>query len=189
MAANMLAALAASLAAAPCWLPPASPLALSHMLAGRWTLRKTFDYVRGGKPGSYDGVASFSALTWPESSPMLAYHEEGVATLGSGQDPIENFAATRRLLYDCSGERTVRVLFDDLGDDERGSAARVIDAARYFHSIELSAARAPPAFDHPCGPDMYTGRLLLEGADSFTLLWSVTGPRKLGTVAARYRRL
>ena len=49
-------------------------------------------------------------------------------------------------------------------------------------------SRTTRAFDHPCGPDMYRGRLALDGEDTFRLLWSVTGPRKLGGVTSTFRR-
>ena len=148
-------------------------------LLGSWTLSKTLTYTRGGVSGSFLGQASFSPLAGAPH--VLTYEESGVATLGPS---AEQFQARHALLYDCGDEDVVRVSFDEAS--HRQSACEVLSGSRFFHSIDLREPDAP--FAHPCGPDMYYGRLLCSNQDEFVLDWRVEGPRKLGRIISRFRR-
>ena len=161
------------LAVTQCWTAPGSPAAFAQYLGGRWTLGKTLQYERGGISGTFAGSAIFLEIT----NQVLAYEEDGVATLGSDQ-----FAARAALLYDCSNDNAVRVFFDEAKNRE--SAAAVLAGGRFFHTISWPLG----IFEHPCGPDMYYGRLLLQGPDAFVLDWKVRGPRKYGHVVSRFGR-
>lgn len=68
------------------------------------------------------------------------------------------------------------------------AAAARLRAARPFHEIIGLSLEQPPFFEHPCGPDVYRGRLLLERADAFCFDWRVSGPRKLGRIVSKYVR-
>ena len=169
------------LARAPAWQPPTSPLLFAEHLSGSWLLNKQFDYKRGGKPGSFSGRATFERLPEPHSA-VLAYYEEGVAKLGD-----DELVASRRLLYDCSGDQDVRVLFDEAVGLARDSPDGLLKGSRFFHAIPLPLVTSRP-FEHPCGPDFYRGWLELNDAASWRLTWTVEGPRKQGSTFASYRR-
>ena len=157
-----------------------SPPQLLRFLLGAWSVSKTMQYTRGGKDGIFTGSATFAPLLGDAS--VLSFVEDGVATLGSD----EQYSARQRLLYASDDSATLRVLFDE--SVARTSAADVMAGARFFHAIALAAPAPPPPFEHPCGPDMYRGRLVLEDEDTFRLLWTVIGPRKLGSVRSTFRR-
>lgn len=177
---------------------PTTSAGLYSYLCGRWRVSKTLKYVRGGRDGSFCGMATFEPLQCDDGRARLRYGEEGVLSLDG---EAKGLSASRRLLYDFeplpralqeqtppdNDMRLVHVLFDESG--ARG-AAEVREAARFFHAIRLSAApdQAPAPFTHPCGPDMYTGRFVVRSEDEFVLDWRVDGPRKLGSVMIRYRR-
>ena len=120
------------------------------------------------------GRAEFSAI----DDGWLAYAESGVALLGS-----DTFEARRSLLYQHGCTGPVRCYFDD-SPEARTVEAR-IEAARFFHDISLEGSEP---FLHPCGPDVYSGRLIFESADAFRFDWRVTGPRKQGVITNRFRR-
>ena len=120
------------------------------------------------------GRAEFS----PIDDGWLAYAESGVALLGS-----DTFEARRSLLYQHGCAGPVRCYFDD-SPEARTVEAR-IGAARFFHDISLEGSEP---FLHPCGPDIYRGRLVFESVDAFRFDWRVTGPRKQGWITNRFRR-
>ena len=120
------------------------------------------------------GRAEFSAI----DDGWLAYAESGVALLGS-----DTFEARRSLLYQHGCAGPVRCYFDD-SPEARTVEAR-IEAARFFHDISLEGSEP---FLHPCGPDVYSGRLIFESVDAFRFDWRVTGPRKQGVITNRFRR-
>ena len=158
---------------------PATPTALLSYLLGSWTLTKTLTYSRGGRSGSFRGEATFAPLAG--SLQVLAYEETGIATL---EPSMETFEARHALLYDCSDNDRVDVFFDEA---TKRDPAAVMTGKRFFHSIDLSRPERP--FEHPCGPDMYYGRLLCTSSDLFVLDWRVEGPRKLGRIVSRFRRV
>ena len=159
---------------------PATPAALSLYLLGSWTLSKTLQYTRGGRSGTFLGEARFSPL----SDAVLSYEETGKATLLPDN---EQYEARHALLYDFSDNNDrgiVRVSFDEASD--RSSVEGRVEAARFFHNIDFAQPDLP--FQHPCGPDMYYGRLLCSSQDAFVLDWRVEGPRKLGRVVSKFSR-
>ena len=166
------------------WRAPQSPAALLSYLIGTWTVAKDMQYQRGGKTGTFSGVATFSRLT--ES--VVTFEEQGTARLAPDGDAYE---ARQRLLYThVAGDQapsSVRVLFDEASSRE--SAAAVLAGARFFHTIEFVGGPNLPPFNHPCGPDMYRGRIALDDECCFRLLWGVSGPRKLGIVVSTFRRV
>ena len=165
---------------------PTSPDLLATFLLGAWSLSKTFVYERGGKSGSFIGKASFAPIQGLQG--VLAYEEEGTATL---MPEAMQLNARHALLYDCrptESASTVRVLFDEA--TARESVESRLAGARFFHTIDFAAATldSPPLqFSHPCGPDMYYGRFLFS-EEEFVLDWRVTGPRKSGSAISRFRR-
>jgi len=114
----------------------------------------------------------------------LAKHVE--ATRGVVEEQ-QRLAASRKLIYHFHPDR-VRVYFDEARTND---PKEVLLSQRFFHDIELPEeedSSSQPSFSHPCGPDMYRGRLELCDADSFILHWKVEGPRKLGMQTLLYRR-
>ena len=160
----------------------AHPHALRGFLQGEWTLSKTFDYVRGGVTSSFFGTATFTPLI----ENILSYEERGELIV-QGQP---NMPAYRRLLWDFS-DNPVSVSFDEAQD--RSSASEILAGARFFHHISLASTTRladgnPPSFEHPCGPDLYIGQLLLSKEDEFEILWRVVGPRKNGSILNSFVR-
>ena len=174
---------------ATCASPLSTARGLHTFLTGKWQLDKTFSYVRGGAPGTFSGTASFNALACADDILRLQYYEEGTAVL-KGDRPMV-LPATRRLLWEFApngNDYLVSVYFDE-SCSGAGNVA-VVQSARFFHSIQLSPDGAtPPPFDHPCGPDVYRGRLSLRMSDEFVLRWDVIGPRKTGTQLLCYKRV
>lgn len=158
---------------------PTTPAALFSYLLGTWTLTKTLEYQRGGRSGNFRGSAQFMPLSAGVEG-VLSYEETGVATLEPNMEALE---ARHALLYDCSDATDVKVYFDEAINR---APADVLTGRRYFHSIDLSSPDKP--FVHPCGPDMYYGRLMVTSPDVFVLDWRVEGPRKLGRVVSRFSR-
>jgi len=164
------------------FIPPRTPTQLLSYLLGTWSVSKQYSYVRGGKDGTFAGDADFVRL----DGSTVAFEESGVARLGPDD---EEFSGRQRLLYTAAADDPccIRVLFDEA--NERDSAASIMTGARFFHTIEMTGSSAPPpAFEHPCGPDMYRGTIKLDDEQTFRLLWSVSGPRKLGTVTSVFCR-
>ena len=162
----------------PPWRPPSSSAALQRYFVGTWLLAKEFSYERGGVSGTFSGRASFSPL---EGDEWLAYEENGLATLG-----VDTFDASRRLLYDCTPGSPVACYFDECTTQR--TPERVRAAARPFHDIHLKDGEAPALSEHPCGPDMYRGKLIFVAPDAFRFDWIVTGPRKQGWISNRFSR-
>ena len=159
---------------------PCTPAALSLFMIGSWTLNKSLNYQHGGKSGSFVGNADFRELSDTKKM-VLAYDESGVATF---EPDNEQFNARMQLLYDCSSESEVRVLFDEAKTTSSGKPR--LAGGRFFHTIDWTSR--PPKFSHPCGPDMYYGQLIVTGPDTFVLDWRVEGPRKRGSVVSRFTR-
>ena len=137
------------------WQRPCSAGTLCDYFAGRWSLRKEMSYVRGGISGTFSGDACFHRM----GDEWLAYAEQGKATLGEEGSKPQIFEASRRLLYDCSQPAgRVECYFDEATDR---TPTGVRTGAKFFHEIELPmAADAVPPFEHPCGPDLYRGKLI-----------------------------
>ena len=194
------------------WTTPATPAALLSYLLGPWTLTKTLTYTRGGLSGTFRGDATFMPVAG--SPRVLAYEEKGKVTL---EPDMESFDARHALLYrfgeaeDGDGGWRVAVFFDDgVKREPAALAASMLAGERLFHSIDIDGASTPfqpptigmeaevvrgerpfnqPGMFHPCGPDVYRGRLLCTDPDLFVLDWKVEGPRKLGRIVSRFSRV
>ena len=176
------AVLTAALGSSASLCPPACTGSLYNYLLGRWQLRKTLEYNRGGLSGSFDGVATFAPLQHEERL-LLAFEEHGRFVADAA--PAQRLDATHRLLYDFSSPQRATVYFDESRDDR--SVASILRSARYFHSLQPGPSWAIE--EHPCGPDVYRGELDFGDApDAFELTWRVTGPRKEGRIRARFDR-
>ena len=174
----------ASLSAATDWRRPRTSSQLLTYLLGTWSVSKNLQYTRGGKSGTFAGEATFARLNGDAS--IVSFVEEGTARLEPSGDTYD---ARQRLLYTADGSTDgVRVYFDEhIG--ARDDTSSVVKGARFFHDIQFDDAIDLGPFLHPCGPDMYRGKLAFDGESKFRLLWSVSGPRKLGVVTSTFCRL
>ena len=190
------------------------PNALRAFLAGEWHLTKVMSYTRGGLDATFDGIATYVPLsdTTPTATAAatscLAYEEKGTMRFNNGDVEL---VAYRRLLWDLEAD-PVAVYFDEATD--RSSEKAIRGGARFFHHVALASAtttapptlsgadaaataRQPPPFEHPCGPDLYVGRLLLppdggehaDADDAFAIHWRVRGPRKDGVIRNSFARV
>ena len=156
------------------WEQPRTAAGLRNYWRGKWHVAKQMSYERGGVSGTFTGRAEFSSI----DDSWLSYVESGVALLGS-----DSYEASRSLLYQCGYTGPVQCYFDD--SPKLRTAEDRIGAARFFHDIRLEGVEA---FEHPCGPDVYRGRLIFESVDAFRFDWHVTGPRKQGVIMNCFRR-
>mmetsp|Transcript_22518 Transcript_22518/g.72810 ORF Transcript_22518/g.72810 Transcript_22518/m.72810 type:complete len:180 (-) Transcript_22518:206-745(-) len=161
----------------------ASPTALFKFLLGEWRLSKTLEYKRGGITGSFEGNAEFVPLAdMPDNRCLVSFTESGCFIAADER----SFETRNRLLYDFSDPTSVQVFFDEcaLPDGQR-TAQAVLDGARYFHSITIPSLGMN---EHPCGPDVYRGKIELLAPDEFEIVWRVSGPRKDGKIVSVFRK-
>ena len=133
---------------------------LRAYLLGAWEIRRALDDRRNGQHGSFEGQATFI----PGDENTLAYREEGCLELGgfetlAHQSYLYAFPAPHRAPHRAPNRAEVR--FAD---------------GRLFHPLDLSDGRW--SAEHLCGADLYRGRFRAEGAERWSVLWTVTGPRK-----------
>lgn len=128
---------------------------------GSWTIERTIDDRLTGRPGRFDGTATFT-----EEGATLRYREEGALRLGDGP-PLQ---ATRENLWRWEGGE-VAVLFAD---------------GRPFH--RLVPWGDGPGTDHPCGSDLYRVRYDLTSWPLWRAEWQVEGPRKAYVLRSLYAR-
>ncbi len=138
---------------------------LRAYLAGAWEVRRTLDDRRNGARGSFEGRAIFA----PGDAGALTYREEGRLALGgfetlAHQSYLYAFPAPRRA-------HRAEVRFAD---------------GRAFHALDLSNGHW--SAEHVCGADLYRGRFRAEGADRWSVLWTVTGPRKDQSLESLFTR-
>jgi hypothetical protein len=116
--------------------------------------------INGGADG-FTGSACFE----PDGGGGMCWRERGRLRLGG---------------YDGEARRTYLIVPD-------GDAWLVrFDDGRPFHSLQLSGGRAEA--EHLCGPDVYRGVYELRDEDSFTVVWTVSGPGRADTISSVYRR-
>jgi hypothetical protein len=125
---------------------------LRAYLAGAWEIRRSLEDRRTGQRGSFQGSAVFS----PEEDNMLTYREQGRLALGGFET-----LAHQSYLYAFPAPHRAEVRFPD---------------GRPFHALDLSDGRW--AAEHLCGRDLYRGRFRAEGAERWSVTWTVAGPRK-----------
>jgi hypothetical protein len=139
---------------------------LRAYLAGAWQIRRVLNDKLRGEPGSFEGRAIFA----PEQDHTLAYREEGCLELGgfetlAHQSYLYAFPAPHRAPH------RAEVRFAD---------------GRPFHALDLSDGRW--AAEHLCGRDLYRGRFRAEGAERWSVTWTVAGPRKDQVLESRFTR-
>jgi hypothetical protein len=131
-------------------------------LRGSWWAERELADHRSGQPGSFTGMATFSAHVAAPGPGMLidqgvlAYHERGELCFGGHRGP-----ASRSLLYRPRPDGSAEVLFAD---------------GRPFYLLDLRTGywRA----EHPCGADHYLVTVRVLGADCLTEHWRARGPEK-----------
>ena len=189
---------------------------LRAYLAGAWEIRRTLDDRRNGQRGSFEGRATFmplerfrfaGSLHRPAPPPghpddtsvgarsarvrstraapahrvgeragvaseqlgALTYREEGRLSLGgfetlAHQSYLYAFPATHRA-------HRAEVRFAD---------------GRAFHALDLRDGQW--SAEHVCAADLYRGRFRALAPDRWSVLWTVTGPRKDQVLESRFTR-
>ncbi len=131
-------------------------------LRGSWWAERELADHRSGQPGSFLGMATFSAEAVDPGTGMdvddgmLVYHERGELRFGRHRGP-----ASRSLLYRPKPDGSAEVLFAD------GRPFYLLDLRSGFWEAE-----------HPCGADHYLVTVRVLGADSLTEHWRALGPDK-----------
>ena len=172
------------------WFPTNPSTFHNYLSNSRWILSKTLDYSHGGYSGTFCGEACFVNIGQEEQS-LLHYTENGIAELFNGN----TVSARQQLLYSFVDTAIVSVYFtddsyNDNGNEQQISAESMLRHGHFFHHIRFDETRnnEPVLSSHPCGPDIYHGRMLFETSDLFTVYWQVTGPRKEGNIISSYTR-
>ncbi len=177
---------------------------LRAYLLGAWVIRRTLDDRRRGESGSFQGRAVFAPLerfrfagSLPRPAPppghpqhtmalggrvgeragaaseqlgALAYREEGCLELGgietlAHQSYLYAFPATHRAPH------RAEVRFAD---------------GRAFHALDLRDGQW--SAEHVCAADLYRGRFRALAPDRWSVLWTVTGPRKDQSLESLFTR-
>jgi hypothetical protein len=134
---------------------------LKDFLEGEWRLERRLDDRHAGQQGILIGKALFA----PEGNELL-YSEEGRLVIGGHDGPAEQVHR-----YAFQAPARAQVHFRD---------------GRFFHDLDLAAGRWTAT--HLCAPDRYDGDFTALGADSWRVVWRVTGPRKDLILDSSYRR-
>ncbi len=129
--------------------------------AGEWTYERDLSDRGQSVRGEASGTATFTV-----EDGRLLWRESGLLEIGPARTP-----ATRALTIEPS-ESGWTVRFDD---------------GRLFHRLDLAEGRCE--VDHPCGDDLYQGRIEAASEDSFRTAWRVRGPRKDQSIETVYRRV
>jgi len=128
---------------------------LRAYLLGAWVIRRTLNDRRHGAQGHFEGRATFT----PGDANTLAYREEGRLALGG----FETLAHQSYLYAFPAPQRAHR------------AEVRFADG-RAFHPLDLSDGQW--SAEHLCEPDLYRGRFQALAPGRWSVLWTVTGPRK-----------
>lgn len=134
---------------------------LKRFLHGKWRLERSLDDCRAGQRGSLSGEAVFT-----EEGGDLLYREAGRLSIGCHEGP-----ALQSYRYAFPAPARAAVHFRD---------------GRFFHDLDLAGG----AWDcvHLCDPDRYEGAFTALDADTWRVVWRVTGPRKDLILDSSYRR-
>jgi hypothetical protein len=130
--------------------------ATQDFLRGSWWAERELADHRSGQPGSFLGMATFTAERTDPSAGLLAYHERGELRFGRHHGP-----ASRSLLYRPRPDGSSEVLFAD---------------GRPFYLLDLRTGYWQA--EHPCGADHYLVTVRVLGADRLTEHWRARGPEK-----------
>lgn len=134
-------------------------------LRGSWRADRELADHRSGQPGSFLGLAIFTAEG--ADAGLLAYHERGELRFGQHHGP-----ASRSLLYRPRPDGSAEVLFAD---------------GRPFYLLDLRTGYWQA--EHPCGADHYLVTVHVLGADSLTEHWRAFGPEKDYSMTTRLTRI
>ena len=134
---------------------------LKRFLHGKWRLERSLDDRRAGQRGTLSGEGVFT-----EEGGDLLYREAGRLSIGSHEGP-----ALQAYRYAFPAPARAAVHFRD---------------GRFFHDLDLTGG----AWDcvHLCDPDRYEGAFAALDADTWRVIWRVTGPRKDLILDSSYRR-
>jgi hypothetical protein len=136
-----------------------APGSALEFLLGRWRADRVIEDFRSGQRGSFDGVATFAALSGTTGAGApggLTYAEQGELRFGDHRGP-----ASRSLIYLPGPAGTARVLFAD---------------GRPFFELDLATGTCRT--EHPCRSDRYEMTVTVLGPDCYVERWRVTGPGK-----------
>ncbi|MFO1190023.1 MAG: DUF6314 family protein [Alphaproteobacteria bacterium] len=135
---------------------------LCAYLAGGWRIERRIRDRRLHCDGLFSGHATFRA-----AAGGLRYEETGRLRFGDYQGQ-----ARRGAHYDFVAPDKANVTFEDGG---------------LFHDLVLTKGLWRVL--HPCGPDLYRGRIQARSADCWQVAWRVSGPRKDQVMLATYQRV
>ena len=139
---------------------------LRAYLVGAWEIRRTLDDRRRAAQGHFEGRATFI----PGDENTLTYREEGCLELGG---------------FETLAHQSYLYAFPLLHWAPHRAEVRFADG-RPFHALDLSDGRW--AAEHLCGRDLYRGRFRAEGAERWSVTWTVAGPRKDQVLESRFTR-
>ena len=188
-----------SLLASVAWVPRTAA-GLRSYWRGNWKLAKEMSYERGGLSGTFTGARSNAVYTVRSHHISITLHQHMGShcitwhrtSTQAGRSSRPSTTAGSRMQRQVSRSwarthsRRAGGCFTSTGAQGQCGEAR-IQAARFFHDISLDGSE-PCLSKHPCGPDVYSGRLIFESVDAFRFDWRVTGPRKQGWITNRFRR-
>ncbi|MCC7282811.1 MAG: hypothetical protein IT556_10535 [Acetobacteraceae bacterium] len=135
---------------------------LRAYLAGDWRIERRIRDRRLCCDGLFSGQARFGA-----AGAGLRCEETGRLRFGDYQGQ-----ARRGTFYDFVAPHKANVTFEQGG---------------LFHDLDLRSGLWRAL--HPCGPDLYRGRIAARSADCWQAAWWVSGPRKDQIMLATYRRV
>jgi hypothetical protein len=136
--------------------------------AGAWRLSRWIDDRRGERFGAASGDAIFADGPTPGSATC-----DETLVIDYGGRRIDGASRLIWRFEDCAGPD---LFFSD---------GRLFCAMRFHRNA--SGWRA--AFTHECGADSYDGVALIDDANCWRLIWTVSGPRKDYTLDTRYARI
>ncbi|WP_421938164.1 DUF6314 family protein [Pelagibius sp.] len=129
-------------------------------------MERSIEDHRARQSGRLGGDASFTA-----AGADLVYQEEGRLVIGDPASPVYAGPVLQSYLYAFPVPSKAEVRFRD---------------GRFFHALDLS--NGPWACTHLCDPDRYEGEFTVLDADTWRVVWTVTGPRKEQRLDSTYRR-
>ncbi len=130
-------------------------------LRGRWRIERRIRDRRLACEGLFQGEAVFAG-----EGTGLRYEETGILRFGDYQGQ-----AQRAAHYKFSAPHKADVTFEQGG---------------LFHDLDLSQGLWRVL--HPCGPDLYRGRIAAPSHNRWSVAWRVSGPRKDQIMIATYVR-
>lgn len=148
----------------------------------RWKVSKEMEYERGGVSSRFTGSALLHAYDEADGSLSgVLCSERG--TLSMPDVDLESSRATLCRVDDRLGMLELRFV-----DDEARAVSRPFATGELVERPDGTYACADLV--HPCGPDTYYGEVEFQGdGRRWVERWRVEGPRKRGSIVARYDRV